>query len=194
MEPRAEQKNYGARRPLDREVNSLPPAFPGRRSFLGVLLGLGTAGVGALLSVPLVRFTLHPILAKTTETAWSDLGAADEFAALTSPVKRLITVEQRDGWRKMVSEKSVYVTQGAGGQPRVLSSICPHLGCVIGLNEAKGQFVCPCHVGVFAPDGTLVSGPPPRAMDELETKVEDGRLKVRHQYFRQLVPTKEVLA
>jgi len=31
-----------------------------RRSFLGLLLGAGAAGVGALLSVPLFRFLLHP--------------------------------------------------------------------------------------------------------------------------------------
>jgi hypothetical protein len=30
-------------------------------------------------------------------------------------------------------------------------------------------------------------------MDELDTRVEDDRLKVRYQYFRQLVPTKEVI-
>src|SRR5262249_24077478 len=102
---------------------------PDRRSFLGVLIGVGAAGVGALLSIPLVRFALHPILAKTTETEWSDLGAADEFASLTAPMKRLIKIEQRDGWRRIISEKSVYVTKGANGQLRVLSSICPHLGC-----------------------------------------------------------------
>jgi menaquinol-cytochrome c reductase iron-sulfur subunit len=157
-------------------------------------MGVGAAGVGAVLSIPLVRFTLHPILAKTTETAWSDLGAAEEFASITTPVKRLIKVEQRDGWRRVISEKSVYVTKSPDGRPRVLSSVCPHLGCAITWNESKTQFVCPCHVGIFAPDGALVSGPPPRAMDELETTVEDGQLKVKYQYFRQLVPTKEVIA
>jgi menaquinol-cytochrome c reductase iron-sulfur subunit len=178
----------------EREVDTSGPVFPGRRSFLGMLLGIGAVSVGALLSVPLVRFALHPVLAKTTETAWSDLGETEEFSSISSPAKRLITVEQRDGWRKMVSEKAVYVTRGADGQLRVLSSICPHLGCSIPWNEAKGQFICPCHVGAFAPDGALISGPPPRAMDELETRIEDGRLKVRYQYFRQLVPTKEVIA
>ena len=150
--------------------------------------------MSALLSVPLVRFALHPILAKTTETAWSDLGAVDEFATINGPVKRLIKVEQRDGWRKIVSEKPVYVTKGADDQLSVLSSICPHLGCSIPWNETKTQFICPCHTGIFAPDGKLLSGPPPRAMDSLETKIEDGRLKARYQYFRQLVPTKEVIA
>jgi hypothetical protein len=31
-------------------------------------------------------------------------------------------------------------------------------------------------------------------MDDLEFKIEDGILKVRYQYFRQLVATKEVLS
>jgi menaquinol-cytochrome c reductase iron-sulfur subunit len=166
---------------------------PGRRSFLGVLLGVGTVGVGAVLSVPLVRFALHPTLAKTTETAWSDVGPADEFAGITAPVKRIITIEQRDGWRKTVAEKSVYVVKDAGGKVRVLSAVCPHLGCTVAWNETKGQFVSPCHNGMFTPEGTLVSGPPRRSMDELESKVEDGRLKARYQFFRQLVATKEVI-
>ena len=167
---------------------------PNRRSFLGVLIGVGTAGIAALLAVPLIRFTLHPLLAKTTETAWADAGAADEFAALTAPVKRLVKIEQRDGWRKLISEKAVYVTKSKDGQLRVLSAVCPHLGCAVPWNESKAQFICPCHVGVFAADGALVSGPPPRALDELESKIENGRVLVRYQYFRQLVPTKEVLA
>src|SRR5262245_49763135 len=147
-----------------------------KRSCLGPLIGVGRAGVGALLSIPLVRFALHPILAKTTETVWSDLGAADEFTSLAAPMKRLIKVEQRDGWRRIISEKSVYVTKGADGQLRVLSSICPHLGCSVAWNESRTQFVCPCHRGVFAPDGALVSGPPPRSLDILEPIVADGGL------------------
>jgi hypothetical protein len=31
-------------------------------------------------------------------------------------------------------------------------------------------------------------------MDSLESTVEDGVLKVRYQYFRQIVPNKEVMA
>jgi hypothetical protein len=45
-----------------------------RRSFLGVLLGFGTVIMGAALSVPLIRFTLHPLLTKTTDIGWSEVG------------------------------------------------------------------------------------------------------------------------
>ena len=76
----------------------------------------------------------------------------------------------------------------------MLSAVCPHLGCTITWNESKKEFLSPCHNGVFTADGALVSGPPRRAMDELESKVEDGRLKVRYQYFRPLVAAKEAIA
>ena len=177
----------------DKEVIQASPV-PDRRSFLTALFALGTSGVVALLSVPLARFSLHPIWGKTTGVLWSDVGAAEQFGSLPAPIRVLVGVEQRDGWRKILSVKPMYVVKAADGRPRVLSAVCPHLGCAISWNESRRQFACPCHVGVFAADGALVSGPPPRGMDELESAVENGRLKVRHQYFRQLVPTKEVIA
>ena len=165
-----------------------------RRSFLGVLLGFGTVVMGAALSIPLIRFALHPLLTKTTEIGWSDVGNIDEFKAITAPVKRLVKVQQRDAWREIVSEKPVYVVPAKDGAVRVLSPVCPHLGCTVPWNEAKQEFICPCHTAVFAMDGAKISGPAPRAMDDLESKVEEGLLKVRYQYFRQLIPQKEPLS
>jgi menaquinol-cytochrome c reductase iron-sulfur subunit len=165
-----------------------------RRSFLGVLVGFGAAVMGAALSVPLIRFALHPLVATTTKIVWSDVGKLDEFGSLTAPVKKLIEVEQRDAWRRIVSEKAVYVLLPENGAVRVLSPICPHLGCSIPWNEEKQEFICPCHGAVFAKDGVRVSGPSPRSMDDLETKIENGIVKVRYEYFRQLIPQKEPLS
>ena len=36
------------------------------------------------------------------------------------------------------------------GVLRVLSPICPHLGCSIPWVDAKHQFICPCHTAIFA--------------------------------------------
>src|ERR1700732_1247109 len=82
-----------------------------RRSFLGALLSVGGFFVGALLSVPLIRFALFPLLRRTTELKESSVGALTEFSSLTEPVMRTIQIEQVDGWRKAVSEKAVYVTK-----------------------------------------------------------------------------------
>jgi menaquinol-cytochrome c reductase iron-sulfur subunit len=164
-----------------------------RRSFLGVLLGLGSFFVGALLAVPLIRFALFPLLRRTTELKESPLGAITDFSSLTEPVMRTIQIEQVDGWRKAVSEKAVYVTKDSQGQLQVLTSICPHLGCTVPWNKEKKQFVCPCHGATFSVDGTRVSGPSLRGMDTLQTSIENGQLRVRFQYFRQLVSDKEVI-
>jgi len=165
-----------------------------RRSFLGGLLAFGTSAVGALLAIPLARFSLDPLWRSTSDVLWSDVGPAGDFQSMTTPLKMQVAIEQRDGWRTILSEKPVYVIKSTGGAPRVLSAVCPHLGCSITWSDTKRQFVCPCHNGVFAADGTLLSGPPPRGMDDLEARIEGGKLQVRYQYFRQLVPTREVVA
>jgi menaquinol-cytochrome c reductase iron-sulfur subunit len=164
-----------------------------RRSFLGALLAVGSIFVGALLSVPLFRFALFPLLRRTTELKSSSVGALSEFSSLTQPVMRTIQIEQVDGWRKAISEKAVYITKDQQGQLRVLTSVCPHLGCTVPWNKEKNQFICQCHGATFTPDGSRISGPSQRGMDTLETSVQDGQLLVRFQYFRQLVPDKEVI-
>src|SRR6202051_2382661 len=164
-----------------------------RRSFLAALMGVGSVFVGGLLSVPLIRFALFPLLRRTTELKSSSVGAISEFSSLTEPVLRTIQIEQVDGWRKAVSEKAVYITKDQQGKLRVLTSVCPHLGCTVPWNKDKKQFICPCHGGTFMPDGTRVSGPSLRGMDTLETSIENRQLLVQFQYFRQLVSDKEVI-
>ena len=180
------------------EARPEKPSTPGlslenRRSFLGALLGVGSIFVGALLSVPLIRFALFPLLRRTTELKSSPVGALSEFSSLTEPVMRTIQIEQVDGWRKATSEKAVYITKDQQGQLRVLTSVCPHLGCTVPWNKEKKQFICPCHGAMFTPDGSRISGPSQRGMDTLQTSVQDGQLLVRFQYFRQLVADKEVI-
>ena len=169
------------------------PLPQNRRSFLGALLALGSVFVGALLSVPLIRFALFPLLRRTTDLKSSPVGPLNEFSALTEPAMRTIQIEQIDGWRKTVSEKAVYITKDQQGKLCVLTSICPHLGCTVPWNKEKKQFICRCHGGTFSADGSRVSGPSQRGMDTLETSVQDGQLLVRFQYFRQLVSDKEIV-
>src|SRR5947207_12557438 len=90
-----------------------PAGSSNRRSFLAGLVATGSAAVGAVLAIPLVRFTLHPVLARTTEKSWSDVGSIDEFQNVDARVKKLITVEQRDGWRRTIAQKTVYVSKYA---------------------------------------------------------------------------------
>ncbi|MDP4198630.1 MAG: ubiquinol-cytochrome c reductase iron-sulfur subunit [Bacteroidota bacterium] len=167
---------------------------PSRRSFLRWFLGIGSVSVAGVLSVPLIRFALDPLMRTTTQTDWSDLGPASDFAEVNVPQKRTISITQMDGWRKVVMEKSIYVVKGNDGVLSVFTATCPHLGCSVKWVDTNNQFKCPCHNGAFSPEGKLISGPPPRDLDTLESRLVDGHLQIRYQSFRQLVKTKEVLA
>ncbi len=165
-----------------------------RRSFFGALLGVGSAGMGAILAIPVLRYVLYPLYAKVAGSEWSDVGDEAEFTGSKSPVRKTITFTQRDGWREVVSAQSVYVSRAAGGKLEVLSAICPHLGCSVSWQANQDKFICPCHGGVFKPDGEHIGGPPPRGMDALPTQVKDGKLQVHFEYFRSNVPNQEKLS
>ena len=62
-----------------------------------------------------------------------------------------------------------------------LSSTCPHLGCQVRWEAQNNRFFCPCHNGVFTPDGVAIGGPPAEAGQTLSPyplKVEGGLLHI----------------
>ncbi len=162
-----------------------------RRSFLGVLLGLASAFVAALLAVPVLRYVFYPLTAKSKSSGWSAAGSLSEASAALVPLSRTLDLKQQDGWLETVRNPKVYLIK-KGNKVQALSAICPHLGCTIPWDAGQNAFVCPCHGGVFGPDGSYRSGPPRRAMDTLETKVTNGNIMVKYQTFRPDVPNKQV--
>lgn len=72
-----------------------------------------------------------------------------------------------------------------GAEVRALSATCPHLGCAIDLAPDKKVFSCPCHTSNFAIDGATQSGPSPRPMDTLATRVKDEWVEVDFRKYRQ---------
>src|SRR2546423_13490324 len=59
-----------------------------RRSFLGLLLGAGAAGGGAVLSVPLVCFILYSLVNGTSSSSWKGNGACVGLFSIYSPLKK----------------------------------------------------------------------------------------------------------
>jgi menaquinol-cytochrome c reductase iron-sulfur subunit len=167
-------------KPELRPEQTLEPGGRGRRSFLGTMLSVGGAAIAGLCTLPLARYIAYPLYAAESDQSWSDLGALDEFASAREPVRKLLEVQQVNGWQQTTQRTAVYVTRDASNQLVALSSVCPHLGCSVAWQEADGKFVCPCHGGCFAADGERISGPPPRGLTVLETRSANGRLSVRH--------------
>ena len=138
-------------------------------------------GIGGLISasivVPAIGYIVGPALKQAQDT-WIRLGSVSKVE-LNEPTLFKATVETQTGWIDTQEEVSAYVLTENGKDFAALSNICTHLGCRIRWIAEEGKFFCPCHNGVFARDGSVVSGPPPRPLDRFETKVEDGTLYIK---------------
>ena len=138
-------------------------------------------GGGALSALAVVPGLLHLIgtalRGESKEEVWTVLGPTDQFSA-EHPTERIITLDVRDGWQNKRIHQAVFVLPG-NPEPEVYTSICPHLNCPISYDAQEGQFHCPCHNSFFDSTGKTVSGPSPRPMDRLPSKVEDGNLYCR---------------
>ncbi|MFN0084364.1 MAG: ubiquinol-cytochrome c reductase iron-sulfur subunit [Blastocatellia bacterium] len=170
------------------EYENLPA--PERRSFLGILSGLITAGIGVVMAVTIGRFTVSPLLAKSAEAEWMDLGLISDLEE-GKLIKKTVTVAQDAGWGKFEAQRAVWVVRKGEGV-MVFSGVCPHLGCSV--NNQEDKFVCACHGSYWDSDGRTTAGPTPRGLDSLEHRVEEEKLQIRYQYFKQGVSNKEVLS
>lgn len=153
-----------------------------RRGFVSGLLAVLGAVVAAVVGLPLVGYTVLPALKKRPEV-WTDAGAeADLIPDRPRELKIYLTVT--DGWHTTTLSKSVWAVKQASGDVIVYSGLCTHLGCGIRWNPDTQQFHCPCHRGIFALDGRVLGGPPPRPLDRLPVKIEGGRLLVMYKEFK----------
>lgn len=140
------------------------------------IFGIGGL-IGASIVVPAIGYIIGPALKQAQDT-WIRLGSVSKVQ-LNEPTLFKATVETQTGWIDTQEEVSAYVLTENGKDFAALSNICTHLGCRIRWIAEEGKFFCPCHNGVFARDGSVVSGPPPRPLDRFETKVEDGTLYIK---------------
>lgn len=75
--------------------------------------------------------------------------------------------------------------QEAQSAINVLSSSCAHLGCPVRWNirEGEGEFLCPCHGGIYNINGEYVAGPPPRGLYQYTFEIrKDGNIYVKHEF------------
>jgi len=60
-----------------------------------------------------------------------------------------------------------------------VSAVCTHVRCILDFDRPRRGFVCPCHEGRFDLAGTVLSGPPPRALPTYAVQVRAGEVYVQ---------------
>ncbi len=149
-----------------------------RRQALKALIA-GIDGLIAMtLAVPVLGYLLTPLLRKTGAAAWVALGPA---ADLHGPEPRRVDFRYTSemGYTAESVSGFAYVVPGAGSTPLVLSPVCTHMGCNVVWSGEKQRFLCPCHGGQYTADGQNVAGPPPRPLDRLPVRIDNGILMIQ---------------
>jgi menaquinol-cytochrome c reductase iron-sulfur subunit len=145
-----------------------------RRFQISAIYGLWSA-MGAVFSVPALRYLFTPPRSASGAPRWIDAGDISRLP-LNEPEEVVFRRNRVDGW-KLVSEKSTaWVIRKSENDVVAFSPQCTHLGCAYHYAERSKEFLCPCHTSTFALDGNVLTGPAPRPLDRYEVKLEGNKL------------------
>jgi menaquinol-cytochrome c reductase iron-sulfur subunit len=141
-----------------------------RRQFLSYTLGGAGAFMSAGILVPMLRFSVDPILQPKQKGAWVKVAAESDITE--EPKSVTFTVHQVDGWYESDPTMTAWIAK-KDGKIFALSPICKHLGCTINWSANNNQYICPCHNAHYTKEGkNLTVAPSP--LDEYDVKVENG--------------------
>ncbi len=147
-----------------------------RRRFLTRLSVALSAGVAAVLGVPVVGFLLSP-LARKSPRIWRPVGPVDRFR-----VGETVNVSYDDAsplpWAGVTARTAAWLRRDDEARFTAFSVHCTHLGCPVRWIADASLFLCPCHGGVYYADGSVSAGPPPKPLPQYPVRVRDGQVEI----------------
>jgi menaquinol-cytochrome c reductase iron-sulfur subunit len=163
-----------------------------RRVFEVAVQAVGGVAVAAV-ALPAVGFALAPLFHRGKER-WQAVGPAGDF---TDEAYKQIVITAVPGVGE-AGKTTAFVRKGSSELDEdpnefiAISSRCVHAGCPVTFVQAAGNFVCPCHGGVYDFEGKRIGGPPVRPLDRFQTRVVSGNVEVgpRYSVTSQLEPVR----
>ena len=123
-----------------------------RRVFLDALLAAGFVSTAAAVAYPVSRFLVPP--------------ASGEAATAEAVAGKAAAVAPNSGHIFPFGSKPAIVIRTPDGELRAFSAVCTHLGCTVQFKTDTSQLWCACHDGLYDLAGDVVSGPPPRGLEQ----------------------------
>lgn len=185
------------RRPANPAVTPIPSPDGGgsgltrRRFTIRAIAAIGGA-CATVLAIPIAamttasgwkarspfRFLSNSVAPTLRSDEWAAVGALTDFE-VGVPKHVEIDRDVVDGWVSEQAAIAMFVIRDSDTAARVLDPHCTHLGCPLSWSGGAARFVCPCHGGAFDVNGAPVAGPPPRSLDQYETRVDGGQVMIR---------------
>jgi len=132
------------------------PSFD-RRTFLDALLGVGFVSTAAAIAYPVTRYLVPP--------------ASGEPATQSAVAGRAGALKPNAAAIFKFGSKPGIVVRTQDGEVRAFSAVCTHLDCTVQFKADTSQLWCACHNGTYDMGGNVVSGPPPRGLEQFVVNI-----------------------
>lgn len=129
-----------------------------KRDFLKYVLGGGLAAWAVSIMYPLFAYLKPPKQAEV-EVSSVKAGKAGD-------------IEKDSGTIVRFGNKPVILVRTPNGDFQAFSATCSHLDCTVQYRKDLGVIWCACHNGKYDMNGRVISGPPPRPLDEFRVVVQ----------------------
>ena len=123
-----------------------------RRTFLDTLLATGFVSTAVAVAYPVTQYLIPP--------------AGGEPATASASAGRAGSLKPNSAAIFKFGSKPGIVVRTADGDIRAFSAVCTHLDCTVQFKSDTSQLWCACHNGTYDLGGSVVSGPPPRGLEQ----------------------------
>jgi cytochrome b6-f complex iron-sulfur subunit len=136
----------------------------GRRSLIRWLLGGGIFSSIASFLYPVTRFIMPP---NVPEAAVNEVVAGK--VQMLKPNAAVIV---------KFGNKPVLLIRASETEWKALTAVCTHLNCTVQYQENTHQIWCACHNGFYDLNGKVISGPPPKPLDEYAVRIRGDEVVI----------------
>ncbi|HYL35218.1 MAG TPA: ubiquinol-cytochrome c reductase iron-sulfur subunit [Bryobacteraceae bacterium] len=135
-----------------------------RRSILSWLLASGVGASLVSFFYPVIRFLNPPHISEA---------AVDEVSG-----GKVGDLKPNSGKIVKFGSKPALLVRVSDTEWKAFSAVCTHLNCTVQYQEATRQIWCACHNGTYDLNGRVVSGPPPKPLDEFAVRVRGDEVVI----------------
>lgn len=143
----------------DQKGTNMPES---RRRLVQWLLGGGFSASLVSFLYPVVRFMNPPAVAEAMVNEAS-AGSVQDLGVNASKIVKF-------------GAKPVLLIRTGETDWRAFWGTCTHLDCTVQYQDSSRQIWCACHNGLYDLNGNVVSGPPPRPLEELTVHIRDDEV------------------
>ena len=123
-----------------------------RRTFLDALLTVGFVSTAAAIAYPVGLYLVPP--------------ASGEPDTSSVVAARAAELKPNSGKVFKFGSRPAILVRTVEGDLRAFSAVCTHLDCTVQFKNDTSQLWCACHNGTYDLGGAVVSGPPPRGLEQ----------------------------